>query len=119
MKKITDSEENEMYRLLSESLFSFCESKPKNSIEYLAKQMLEFAHEDPNTITTFTNKKEIKETGYELTDQQVKRTKKQFKDQYKIIKKLGYGSQGDVYLAEEKVNPGILSNKNKRKQESC
>ena len=107
MKKITDGEENEMYRLLSDSLFSFCESKPKNSIEYLSKQLLDYAHEDPDIIKTFINKKEDKiETGLDLKEEQIKSRKISFSDQYRVLKKIGFGSLGEVVLAEEKKNPG-------------
>jgi len=108
MKKISDGEENEMYRLLSDSLFSFCESKPKNSIEYLARTLLTVANEDPELIKTLTCKGGEKvDNSSQSKEEKLKNKIKTFNQEYTIIKKLFFGISGDVFLAEEKKNPGI------------
>lgn len=46
-KKITDSEENEIYLVISKALHALCQEKPNDAIDYLAKKMLEIIGDDP------------------------------------------------------------------------
>ena len=57
MKKISETEENEMYKTLSEALFSLCETKPKDAIEHLARKLLELSGDNPELVRTFCHKK--------------------------------------------------------------
>jgi hypothetical protein len=59
MKKISVEEENEMYRILSEAIYSLCENKPQNAIEHLAKKLLEISGEHPDLTRTFSKKAKV------------------------------------------------------------
>lgn len=50
MKKISELEENEMYKIINDALFSLCEEKPNNPVEFLSKSMLCLIGEDPNHL---------------------------------------------------------------------
>jgi hypothetical protein len=58
-KKITESEENEIYSTISTALKALCEEKPKDSIDFLTKKMLEIIGDDPKWGVT-KKKKEVK-----------------------------------------------------------
>lgn len=60
MKKISEIEENEMYRILSEALYSICQTKPDNAIENLAKKLLEISGEHPDLIRMINKKNKVK-----------------------------------------------------------
>ncbi len=49
MRRITETEENNMYNMLQKSLESLCEIKPDNSLHFLSKKLLEIS--DGETIT--------------------------------------------------------------------
>ena len=57
-KKITESEENEIYSTISTALQSLCEEKPNDSIDFLTKKMLEIIGDDPKWGSK--KKKEVK-----------------------------------------------------------
>ena len=57
MKKISENEENEMYRILSEAINSLCQTKPDNAIENLAKKLLEISGQHPDLVKMFNQKK--------------------------------------------------------------
>jgi hypothetical protein len=59
MKKISETEENEMYRILSEGIYSLCETKPQNAIEHLAKKLLEISGEHPDLLRRFSKKQKV------------------------------------------------------------
>ena len=46
-KKITESEENEIYSTISTALQALCTEKPNDSIDFLTKKMLEIIGDDP------------------------------------------------------------------------
>lgn len=50
MSKIDEKEENEMYKIISDALFSLCENKPKNPIKYLSAKMLELIGDNPDSL---------------------------------------------------------------------
>jgi hypothetical protein len=47
MRKISETEENNMYSMLQDSIFSLCEKKPENSINFLSKKLLEYCDNEP------------------------------------------------------------------------
>jgi len=48
MRRISETEENNMYNMLQKSLESLCEIKPDNSLHFLSKKLLEIS--DGETI---------------------------------------------------------------------
>lgn len=60
MKKIDEQEENEMYYILSQAIYSLCENKPQNAIEHLAKKLLEYSGEHPDLIRRFSKKQKVR-----------------------------------------------------------
>jgi len=46
-RKITESEENEIYAVISKALQALCQEKPNDSIDFLSKKMLEIIGDDP------------------------------------------------------------------------
>ncbi len=55
-KKIIESEENEIYSVISKALFSLCQEKPNDAIDFLSKKMLEIIGDDPKWSN---NKKKV------------------------------------------------------------
>jgi hypothetical protein len=48
-KKISIDEENKMYQIINDALFSLCEEKPNNPVDFLARKMIELIGMDPHT----------------------------------------------------------------------
>ena len=61
MKTINETEENIMYKYLSESLLEVCEKKPSNPIGFLSKSLLSLIGDDPELLSrTLTKQKDLK-----------------------------------------------------------
>lgn len=50
MKKITDLEENDMYKVINDALFSICEEKPNDPLDFLSRKMMDLVGEDSNSL---------------------------------------------------------------------
>lgn len=46
-KRITESDENEIYSVISTALQALCREKPNDSIDFLSKKMMEIIGDDP------------------------------------------------------------------------
>lgn len=49
-KNISESEENEIFLVISKALEALIQEKPKDSIEFLTKKMLEIIGDDPGWL---------------------------------------------------------------------
>jgi len=45
-KKVSEAEETEMYRIVSDALFALCDKKPTNPVEFLARKLLELVGDE-------------------------------------------------------------------------
>ena len=43
----SESDEQEIYKVISEALLSLCEEKPNDPVDYLSRKMLELIGDDP------------------------------------------------------------------------
>ncbi len=58
MKTIEETEENLMYKYLSEALFEVCEQKPSNPISFLSKTLLQLVGDRPDQLIS-SNKSKV------------------------------------------------------------
>jgi len=61
MNSINETEENQMYKYLSDALFEVCEKKPSNPIGFLSKHLLYLIGDDPELISKSMTKGKVKE----------------------------------------------------------
>lgn len=109
MKKITEQEENEMYKVISNALFTLCEEKPNDPVEFLSKQMLQQIGDNTENIVRAKKVPTIKGHRTNMLDEAlmnvdkiaVKNLIKNFNENYKVIEKLGSGEYGEVFLVED------------------
>ena len=58
----SETEEQEIYKVISEALLSLCEEKPNDPVDYLSRKMLELIGDDPKNAV---RKKEEKEEAFD------------------------------------------------------
>ena len=56
----SESDEHEIYRVISEALLSLCEEKPNDPVDYLSRKMLELIGDDPKNAVRKKEKKKKK-----------------------------------------------------------
>ena len=127
MRKVSDEEENLVYDIIQQSLFNLCDQKPEEPIDFLSKFLLEFSEENnqtPNKTTKLSSKKSVflifisqgintkqdeKLIISKIEDKvKLSRNQRKFKDYFKTIQKIGYGSYGSVFLAQDIKNPSKI-----------
>lgn len=99
----SQNEEEKIYDIISNSLEALCKEKPNDPIFYLSAKMLEFVGEDINKLglklySRINNKDKVMLTAVDDM------ATKSFGDTYKIIKPLGVGKFGSVFLAELRID---------------
>lgn len=116
MKKISETEENEMYKIINQALFCLCEEKPNNPVEFLSKKMLKILGDNPESLhakkrlITNINTKQNNQSDEMLIDaEKLNMNSKmvKFSNLYKIIRKIGQSGHSITYLAEYLEDPEI------------
>ena len=107
----SETEEQEIYRVISEALLSLCEEKPNDPVDYLSRKMLELIGDDPQNAV---RAKEEKEDSYEqkvneniiITAEKLalNNIHKNFYEFYNIIELI----EDNVFLCEDVKNEGDL-----------
>ena len=57
----SESDEQEIYKVISEALLSLCEEKPNDPVDYLSRKMLELIGDDPKNAVRKKEEEEINE----------------------------------------------------------
>ena len=121
----TESEEQEIYKVISEALLSLCEEKPNDPVDYLSRKMLELIGDDPNGVVRKLSEEDHDDKINEniiITPEKLalNNLSKNFFEFYSIIKliednvylcediKLG-GEEKCVRIIDKKKNPFFLS----------
>jgi calcium-dependent protein kinase len=121
----TETEEQEIYKVISEALLSLCEEKPNDPVDYLSRKMLELIGDDPNSVVRKLSEEDNNEKVNEniiITPEKIalNNLSKNFFEYYNIIKlivdnvylcediKLG-GEEKCVRIIDKKKNPFFLS----------
>lgn len=94
-----NKQENEIFKVISDSLMALCIEKPKDPVYFLATKMLEQVGENINKLNLNLYER-INNDNKLLFTAVDKLSNKSFVETYIILKKLGSGYQGRVYLAE-------------------
>jgi len=110
MRKISDEEENEIYNIIKTALYSLCEAKPKDPVEYLARKMLNLV-EDQNSNPSIFRESILERKQTIGTDNLVMKVQnvvmetlaEPFLEKYKILEKI----RGEVYLAQDLKVPEL------------
>ena len=59
VKFSSESDEQEIYKVISEALLSLCGEKPNDPVDYLSRKMLELIGDDPNNAVRKKEEEEI------------------------------------------------------------
>lgn len=97
-KKISQDEEDKIYKIISDSLYSLCKEKPSDPIFFLSQKMLENIGEDMDKLDIKLIKRGTKDKKLTMNLEYLQ--PKSFRQIYRIIRGLGSGKYGSVYLAE-------------------
>ena len=99
----SESDEQEIYKVISEALLSLCEEKPNDPVDYLSRKMLELIGDDPKNAVRKKEEEEINDkkineniiiTGEKLI---LNNLHKNFSEFYSIIDLI----EDNVYLCED------------------
>jgi calcium-dependent protein kinase len=111
MKKISEEEENEIYNVIKTALFSLCEAKPSDPVEYLARKMLQLVDDQSGNSairrdTILARKPTVDSDNFMIKVQKVNMDTitQPFLERYKILEKI----HGDVYLAKDLKVPELI-----------
>ena len=106
----SETEEQEIYRVISDALLCLCEQKPNDPVDFLSRKMLELIGDDPSTAV---RKKEIEEEGdnvkvneniiFSAEKLAIMDISEKFDDHYKIIEELSLHTFKVEDLSNENV----------------
>ena len=118
----SETEEQEIYRVISDALLCLCEQKPNDPVDFLSRKMLELIGDDPSTAI---RKKEITENDIEkqnLNENIILSAEKlalsglgeKFDENYKIIESLSLNTFliEDLKTEPKEKSARIISKKN-------
>ena len=97
----SESDEHEIYRVISEALLSLCEEKPNDPVDYLSRKMLELIGDDPKNAVRKKDEEEEKKVNENIIISPEKlvlnNLHKNFNEFYNIIDLI----EDNVYLCED------------------
>ena len=99
----SESDEHEIYRVISEALLSLCEEKPNDPVDYLSRKMLELIGDDPKNAVRKKEEEEINDKKINeniiITAEKLilNNLHKNFSEFYSIIDLI----EDNVYLCED------------------
>ena len=99
----SESDEQEIYKVISEALLSLCEEKPNDPVDYLSRKMLELIGDDPKNAVSKKEEEEINDKKINeniiITAEKLilNNLHKNFSEFYSIIDLI----EDNVYLCED------------------